>query len=198
MSWLMTADAGEFLDAAGAFLRLEPARNTVLLTVAENFLARRAATKTGGAAGPGNASPADPGAAPLFGWWEQGTVGGAFLHTPPFPAVLTAMAPQTAAALAAALAGRPLAGVNARAGAAEAFAGAWSGRSGAAVRMHRRMRLFRLAGLAPPRRPEGGPRVAGDSDRDLLCRWFGVCDTYVGVPHLGRLFWESGCSSTTR
>ncbi len=26
----------------------------------------------------------------------------------------------------------------------------------------------------------------------------GVRDTYVGVPHLGRLFWESGCSSTTR
>jgi len=177
MGWLMTADPGEFLNAAGAFLRLEPARNTVLLTATEGFRARRGTAGTGGAAAP--AAPAGPGAAPLFGWWDQGTVGAAFLHTPPFPVVLTAMGPEVAAALAAELAGRPLAGVNANDDAAGAFAGAWARRTGAAVRVHRRMRLFRLAALAPPGRPEGGPRVAGDTDRDVLCRWYGAFEAEV-------------------
>ena len=178
----MTADPGEFLDAAGAFLRLDPARNTVLLTVTENFRARRgtAGTGTAGTGGAANpANPASPDTAPLFGWWEQGTAGAAFMHTPPFPVVLTAMAPGIAAALAAELAGRPVAGVNAGDEAAEAFAGAWTRRGGAAARVHRRMRLFRLAGLAPPGRPDGGPRIAGDTDRGLLCRWYRAFEAEV-------------------
>jgi hypothetical protein len=34
--------------------------------------------------------------------------------------------------------------------------------------------------------------------RSCLIRLTRVRDTYVGVPHLGRLFWESGCLSATR
>jgi hypothetical protein len=33
MSWFMTADTAEFLSVAGEFLRAEPARNSVMLTV---------------------------------------------------------------------------------------------------------------------------------------------------------------------
>ena len=37
MGWFITADAGEFLAEAGEFLRAEPARNSVVLTVTENL-----------------------------------------------------------------------------------------------------------------------------------------------------------------
>jgi RimJ/RimL family protein N-acetyltransferase len=161
MGWLTTGDVDEFLDAAGAFLRLESARNTVMLTVTETFRER------GGTTGAGDA--------PLFGWFgQQGNAGAAFMHTPPFPALLTVMTRETAEALAEELAGRPLAGVNADHETAEAFAAAWSRRTGADVSVHRRMRLFRLAELIPPDpAPEGSPRIAGEADRDLLSRWFG-------------------------
>jgi hypothetical protein len=37
MSWFMTADTRGFLDTAGDFLRADPARNTVMLTVTEDL-----------------------------------------------------------------------------------------------------------------------------------------------------------------
>jgi GNAT superfamily N-acetyltransferase len=103
------------------------------------------------------------------------TVGGAFLHTPPFPLVLTEVPAATAADLAATLASRRLSGVNAGAEAAQAFAAAWRdarlGRGLATV--HRRMRLYRLTELAwPDPVPDGAPRVATDADAPLLTDWF--------------------------
>jgi len=47
------------------------------------------------------------------------------------------------------------------------------------------------------RRP-GRTILAEPADIQALVDRYGVRDTYVGVPHLGRLFWDSGCSSTTR
>ena len=74
----MTADTGRFLDAAGEFLRADPARNTVMLTVTEDLRVTAAAS-----------------AGTLFGWWRPDgePVGAAFMHTPDYPLLLPARHP---------------------------------------------------------------------------------------------------------
>jgi len=172
MSWSTTSAVQEFLAEAGEFLRAEPARNSVVLTVTEN-LRVKAATAPGGSD------------RTLLGWWrpDAGQVGGAFLHTPEFPVFLTFMSRQAAAGLAAELAGagRLVPGVNAEQESAEAFAAAWRHRTGADAQVHRRMRLFRLGDLTPPDpRPEGSARPAAERDRDLLITWFDAFAREVG------------------
>jgi len=111
----------------------------------------------------------------LFGWWtgRAGEADGAFLHTPPFPLLLSAVTRPAAADLAQALAGRPLDGVNADPAVAEAFAGFWLGATGCGVRLRRRERLYRLAELSwPEPLPGGGPRGAAGPDAALLTDWF--------------------------
>ena len=106
MGWFITVDAGEFLAEAGEFLRAEPARNTVVLTVTENLRVKP----------PGRPRPPAPGSGPdgpLFGWWRPpavpatespspvgaigaigavGAVGAVFMYTQgvPPPALLSA------------------------------------------------------------------------------------------------------------
>jgi hypothetical protein len=148
MSWFTTGAVEEFLAEAGNFLRAEPARNTVILSVTENLRARAAS-------GPAGTQTSDE---PLLGWWRPGpagnpgAVGGAFLHTPGFPVFLTSMAGEAVTGLAGELAasGRRIDGVNAEAEAAGAFAGAWRQRTGAAATVHRLMRLYRLGTLVRP------------------------------------------------
>jgi RimJ/RimL family protein N-acetyltransferase len=172
MSWFMTADTGRFLTVAGEFLRADPAGNSVMLTVTENLRVSVAAP----AAFP-----------PLFGWWQPagGPVGAAFMHTPDFPLMLSRVNAPDAARLASDLvgAGRQVHGVNAGQQAAGAFAAAWRERTGDAVAVYRRMRLFRLGELLPPRPgPEGAARLAAGTDRDLLAGWFGAFAREVGDP----------------
>ena len=195
MGWQTTGDVAEFLAAAGAFLRAERARNTVMLSVAETIRAYPARYRAG--------SEADPARLPLFGWWTDDApkagsgaalvkaapvkavqakaapakvapVNGAFLHTPPFPVVLTEVPAGAAADLAAkTLQRRPLAGVNSYDEAATAFGAAWRESTGCRVDVHRRMRLYRLAELAwPDPPPDGAPRTAGEDDAALLTDWF--------------------------
>ena len=208
MAWQTTGDVAEFLAAAGPYLRRERAQNTIILTVTEAMRVSSAAS------GGGAPEAADPAARPLLGWWsdpsdpsvpagagagasaeaEAGPVAGAFLHTPKFPVVLTAVTPAAAAELAAVtLAGRPLPGVNAHPEVAEAFAEAWRQAQGpqgsqgaqgaqgaqetqggrAEVRVHVSQRLYRLGGLSwPDPAPAGAARVAADSDVPLLTDWF--------------------------
>src|SRR5215831_16680580 len=92
MAWQLADDVGAYLAAAGGFLRANAAQNTIMLSAADALVAQ----------GPA----AFGGAAPLYGWWlgPDGAVGAAFLHTPPFPIVLTALPPRAAPALAALLA----------------------------------------------------------------------------------------------
>lgn len=161
MGWFMTAGTAEFLRVTGEFLRAEAARNSVMLTVTADL-----------AAGPGTDD-----AGMLFGWWrpDEGPLAAAFMHTPGFPVMLSAMSETAAAALAQDLAGagRRVPGVNAAQQAADAFTAVWRERTGDAATVHRRMRLFRLARLVPPAPgPEGRPRLAARADRDLLAGWF--------------------------
>jgi GNAT superfamily N-acetyltransferase len=183
MAWQTTGDAAEFLAAAGPYLRRERARNTVILTVTETM-------RVSSAGSDGAAAGGDPATRPLLGWWSDptgpsgptaptdpaGDVSGAFLHTPRYPVVLTAVTPAAAAELAAvALAGRPVPGVNAHPEAAEAFADAWRTAQGGRglVRVHVNQRLYRLAELSwPDPAPDGTARIAADADLPLLADWF--------------------------
>jgi GNAT superfamily N-acetyltransferase len=165
MGWRTTGDTAEFLAVAGEYLRADPVRNTVMLTVTAAIRASPDRHRGG----------PDPAGSPLLGWWTDpaGEVGGAFLHTPPFPLLLTAVAPPAAADLALTLAGRPLGGVNADPAGADAFAGFWRDATGCGVHVHRRERLYRLAEPSWPDPPPGGvPRVADGSDAALLTDWF--------------------------
>ena len=184
MSWSTTTAAEEFLAEAGDFLRAEPARNSVVLTVTEN-LRVKAVTAPSAATTPLGTSPGPD--RTLLGWWRPDAgldlVGGAFLHTPEFPVFLTSMSRQAAAELAAELAraGRLVLGINAEQETADAFAAAWRHRTAADAQVHRRMRLFRLGDLIPPDpRPEGSARPAAEPDRDLLITWFDAFAREVG------------------
>ncbi len=176
MAWTTTDDIEEFLAVAGGFLRSRPVENTLLLTVTSPLSDR----------GPGAFGQA----APRFGWWRpvDGTVGCAFLQTPPHPLLLTAAPPPVAASLAATLpAGPALPGVNADQAAAEAFAAQWHRRTGVVWQLRRYRRLYRLGDLVVPRpAPPGNARVAGADDRDVLLAWHEAFTRELGeVP--GRL-----------
>jgi RimJ/RimL family protein N-acetyltransferase len=99
------------------------------------------------------------------------------MHTPPFPLVLTEVALDAAAELAAVtMAARPLGGVNAYPEVAEAFADGWRDRNASRdgrVDVYRRQRLYRLADLVwPDPAPAGTARMAGDADAKLTADWF--------------------------
>jgi len=170
MVWSITTVVEEFLAEAGEFLRAEPARNSVVLTVTENLRVKAACPQP--VVGP----PQDAGS-------DQ--VAGAFLHTSEFPVFLTHLSRQAATELAAELdtTGRIVLGINAEQESAEAFVSAWRHRTGACAEAHRRMRLFRLGGLVwPDPRPEGSARRATELDRDLLIEWLDAFVREVGDP----------------
>ena len=218
MAWQTTGDVTEFLAAAGPYLRRERVRNTVILSVTETMRVNAAASagKSSPAAGHPESASADgvagQAARPLFGWWsdQAGAVAGAFMHTPPFPVVLTEVTRKAAAELAAVtMAARPLGGVNAYPEVAEAFADGWrDGSRGGRVDVYRRQRLYRLAELVwPDPAPAGTARMAGDADAKLTADWFAafadeVDDTGRGedqsaaarekISRGGAMVWEDG------
>ena len=163
MPWFLSDSLPEYSATAEGLLRANAGRNTILLNVAETLRARGVA-----AFGPES---------PLFGWWQppgERAVGAAFLHTPPWPVVLTSMTAQTAAELAHALAsrGRAVSGVNGDQAEAAAFGAAWHELTGDAIEESMRSRLYQLGELRPPDPfPPGQARVAGLADRDLLIGW---------------------------
>lgn len=196
MGWHTTADLGEFLTAAGGYLRTHAAENIVLLTAAQDAL-------DGGRSGRRRSGDT------LYGWWEPpdgAEPRGAFLHDASGPLLVAGRAPETAAALAAPLAraGRVVSGVDAPEAAADAFADAWRQRAGMAVKMHRACHVHRLAGpVAEYAAPPGHARSATWADRDLLVHWLRAFGNEVGdlsaIPEAsaddmlgygGAAFWE--------
>jgi len=203
MGWCMTSDLDRFHEAADGYLRSRAAENTQLLSAAQNAQNARDAR--------GKDAPAAGTAGLLFGWWDPPEGGGpraAFLHDEATPLLVAGRAPETAAALAAALSrtGRGICGVDAPASAADAFAAAWSQRVGVGVQVQSRSRVYRLAGPAPYQMgPVGRYRVATSVDRPLLVKWltaFGIeVGELAGAPEAaaddllsygGAAFWEAG------
>ncbi|MEU8874341.1 GNAT family N-acetyltransferase [Streptomyces javensis] len=168
MAWTVSYDLEEFRAAAGGFLRAHPARNTTLLTVVSSLTV----------AGSGRYG-AEP---PVYGWWTgeekdpAAGLEGAFLCTPPYPPLLSALSGEAARALARTLARDgelKVTGVNAGRGTAEAFATAWADLTGAVSTVEQTHRLYRLDALTPPDpTPPGRPRTATATDRDLLIAWY--------------------------
>jgi hypothetical protein len=201
MAWTLTEDLGEYFAAAGDFLQSRPVQNTIQLAAMETLRAR------------GNSAFGE--IAPLFGWWSSagGTGQSAFMHTPPFPALLTPLPAGSAVPLARALTARrrQLAGVNAGPGDAAGFAAAWEDLTGETARVYRRSRLFRLGELLPPTpRPAGAARAAAAADRNLLESWFAAFAAEIGnsagpIPGIvddrlsygGLTLWEVGGSAVS-
>ncbi|GLY72520.1 GNAT family N-acetyltransferase [Actinoallomurus iriomotensis] len=161
MDWATTSDVARFDAIAGGFLRSRPVENTVLVTVLEALRAR-------GAAAYGD-TPA------VLGSWlpAAGCVSGAFVHTPPFPMLLSLMPRQGVRELVQALKteGRPLPGVTARREIAEDFATRWRAATGTDSTVWERRRLYRLDRVRPVPVP-GRSRPAVPADRDLLLGWY--------------------------
>ncbi len=162
MTWTLTPDLENYLATAGDFLRSDPVRNTIPLTVAQTLRIR----------GP----RAFGEIAPLFGWWRgpDGEITAALLHTPPYPVLLTGLPEGSAGPLTELLVarGRQVRGVNSDEHNATAFAAVWSGLTGAGAEEFLRTRLYWLGQLQPPEPPPpGAARLATAADRDLLRRW---------------------------
>ena len=208
MGWCMTSDLDRFQEAAGGYLRSRAAENTLLLSAAQHAQDGQDA-RAGKEPRAGQDAPAAGSSGLLFGWWDPPDGSGpraAFLHDEAIPLLVAGRAPETAAALATALArtGRGVCGVDAPVGAADAFAAAWSQRAGVGVQVHSRSRVYRLAGPAPYQRgPAGRHRVATRADRPLLVEWLTAFGTEVGelagapeaaaddlLSYRGAAFWE--------
>ena len=175
MDWTFTQDVEEFVAVAGGFLSLRPTENTIELGAAD-AVRRRGRAAFGG-------SPA------LFGWWQHGggPVEGTFLHTPPYPGLLTSGShADSVRPLAEGLAGlgRPLPGINAAETAAMAFSAVWQRLTGADVQVRLRSRLYRLGELeSPVPAPPGAARVAVAADAGLLEAWLGAFSRELaGIP----------------
>ncbi|MFE3161640.1 GNAT family N-acetyltransferase [Streptomyces sp. NPDC059224] len=171
--WHFTSDVGELLAHAGDFLASRPDLHTVHLTVTRQL--RHS----------GPSAYGDP--TPFLGYLtrEDGSVGAALLHTPPYALRTTRLTAREAGALASRLLalGHPVSGFAAERATAEAFVAAWERRTGTPGKLRDLERLYRLEELTVPVPvPEGRARVAGPADRDLLIRWYDGFVTDAGVP----------------
>ena len=163
MVWEITHDVDAFHTAAGAYLAADPVRNTVLLTVADTVRSR-------GPHAYGGDLPA------RFGWWrdQDGTVAGAYVHTPPFRPTLGPMAEEAARALVRKwrTSGAAVRGVSGGSALVRVIGEEWAA-TGGGWTVFRDQRLFRLGELTPPQpEPPGSDRLADAADVPLVVRWF--------------------------
>jgi hypothetical protein len=180
MAWQLTSELGVFDARAGAFVNRDPAQNTIFVTITATLRRR----------GP----HAFSGHPPRFGWYEGagGRVEAVFLQTPPHPVRISIAPPRAAEELADLLAAprdggpgpKELSGVGGAVEAADAFSRRWCEVTGASASIHMRQRLYRLGRLVPPSpAPDGGARVAGTADRELLLAWYRAFAGDVGEHH---------------
>jgi hypothetical protein len=146
-------DVEMYTETVGAFLKRDPVRCTVPLTVIESVRA---------------GDPYD--AAPVWSWVEDGgQVIGTASWTPPYDLLLSPMPEEAVDAVALAWRGRAVPGVVGPRPAVDRCAlhladGREGDRTG--------QRLFRLDAVTSPPRPLGRPRLAVDDDHALAAEWF--------------------------
>lgn len=156
------AEVATFAAVGRPLLAADPVRHTDTLTVLDGLLRQRT-----------DAARLAEIAALLTVHDERGVPRGAALRTAGRPLLVSALAPEHAAPVDAALAAADpgLPGVTGPAAPAEALAAAVAARTGAEVRVDMRMRLFALAELVVPARVPGTARRTGPADDDLLGEW---------------------------
>lgn len=148
-------DVGEFARLARPLLDADPLRHTVALTVLDGMVRAR-----------------EP-ASILLTAHDGAAVVAAVLRSPGYPALVSAVSTAHATAVERALADvdPALPGATGPVPEVEAFAAAHVARTGAAVHVEFRLRLFALGTLAAPVGVPGAPRRAGEADLDLLGGW---------------------------
>ncbi len=155
MEIVLHDDPGAFATAAGPLLEADPLRHTMALTVLDGM-------RRGG----------EPSAV-LLTVHEAGEVTGAALRSPGRPTLVSGVPARQAAVVERALADADPDGDTAHGpvAEAEAFAAARAARTGCRTVPERRMRLFALDVLAPPRGVPGRARLAEEGDVPLLATW---------------------------
>jgi len=149
-------DAGAFLEAASPLLLADEARHNLIFGIAGTLRDH-------------------PSHYPEYALWlaEDGPeIVGAALRTPPHNLVLARPRGDSAIdALAAAIDDEPP-GVIAAQPEAEAFAKAWSAKTGVTSRVNRAQGVFSLERVEPPQPTSGRIRNAGAGDRRLVLDWW--------------------------
>ena len=160
-----TGSPEQLLEVGGTFLRQDPVRHNVILTILEARIAHP-----------------EPGR-----YWiayADGFVRGVALQSPThFFATVTPMTRDTVTAVVDAIVdqGVHIPGVNGEAATAARFAGHWTERTGSAAHPVLGQRIYEVADVVPPAHTAGHLRGANDRDRDLLVSWFGEFQTETGA-----------------
>lgn len=149
----------EYLREAGPFLEAREAEHNLIFGIVSGYLA----------------DPSQYAGPPYLAAVTDGDrVVGAALRTPPWRVILSVFEGDAAAvaeALAADLADTPLPGMVGPTGSTDAFAAAWSARTGARTRLTRHERSYRLRHVIPPRPASGHLQRAGEEHRSILAAW---------------------------
>ncbi|MEJ3656311.1 GNAT family N-acetyltransferase [Actinomycetes bacterium KLBMP 9759] len=155
MEIVLHRDVVEFAEHAKPLYDADPYRHTVALTVLDT------ASELG-----------DP-LTTMLTVRDGGTTVAAAMRSPRRPLLASGIPAELAVAVDAALAGSDpeLPGVAGPQREASAFAAAYTARTGGAVHVGLRLRLFRLGTLVPPTGVLGAPRLATEADLDVLGAW---------------------------
>lgn len=161
-----TGSPEEVREVAGEFLRQDPIRHNVVLTILEARIAH-----------------------PIPGrYWvahDGGLVGGVALQSPlHFLVTITPMANETVTAVVDAIVdqGVELPGVNGQAATAARFAGNWTERTRSPAHPIGGQRIYEVTNVVPAAPVAGHLRRADDGDRDLLVSWFEEFEAETGAP----------------
>jgi uncharacterized protein len=155
------ATVSEYMQTAGGYLAAREAEQNLIFGICSNI----------------EADPTQYAAAPYLATVLHGErVVGTAIRTPPWRLVLGVMehpgaVHQLVQDLKADPAGANLPGAVGPSEAAGHFAEAWGEATGAAPRLARHERSFRLRTVIPPRSAPGTMRRAGPADRSLLAEW---------------------------
>jgi GNAT superfamily N-acetyltransferase len=155
---VLYSDVAEFARLTRPLLAADPVRHTSVSTVLHGV----------------EAGAFDPAA--MLTMHENGRIVGALLRTAGQPALVSAVPPRCAAAVVDALLRRGLDPVGAQGPReeVEAFAAAWTARTGTSAELGMRMRLFALTELRPPAGVPGSARALDPDDEagiDFLAAW---------------------------